>query len=63
MRTPGEIDGFWRRYLATASDHARGNEVPDAHLIALLRQHDVTIYTRDRDFLPYEGVDVRDPFG
>jgi len=64
VRTHGEIDGFWRLYLATASDHARGNEIPDAHLIALMRQHDVTtIYTRDRDFLRYEGVDVRDPFG
>jgi hypothetical protein len=42
----------------------RGSLVPDAHLAALLRQHGVaTLYTRDRDFLKFGFLDVRDPFG
>jgi uncharacterized protein len=33
-------------------------------LAALMRQHGVRlIYTRDRDFRRFEGIDVRDPFG
>ena len=41
----------------------RGNDVPDAHLAALLRQHDVpTLYTNDRDFLKYSSLKVRNPF-
>ena len=62
IRTPGESDGFWELYLATAGGQARGNDVPDAHLATLMRQHGVTtIYTRDRDFLRYQGIEVRDP--
>ena len=52
-RTPGEGEGegFWELYLATRNDPDRGNDVPDGHLAALMRQHGVgTIYTRDRDF-------------
>ncbi|MDQ3676779.1 MAG: PIN domain-containing protein [Actinomycetota bacterium] len=63
-RAPGEADGFWDHYRATAGDRARGNAVPDAHLAALMRQHEVrVIYTRDRDFRRYADIDVRDPFG
>jgi predicted nucleic acid-binding protein len=37
--------------------------VPDAHLATLMRQYGVrTIYTRDRDFRRFDGIDVRDPF-
>jgi hypothetical protein len=40
----------------------RGNFVPNAHLAALLRQQGVgTLYTRDRDFLKFGFLDVRDP--
>lgn len=61
VRAPGEGEGFWDVYGATA-DRARGNEVPDAHLVALMRQHGVkTIYTRDRGFRQYEGIEARDP--
>jgi len=64
VRAPGEHDGFWDLYRATAEQQTRGNAVPDAHLVALMRQHGVrTIYTRDRDFRRYDGIDVRDPFG
>ncbi|MGH2904612.1 MAG: TA system VapC family ribonuclease toxin [Solirubrobacteraceae bacterium] len=64
VRTPAEQDGFWELYLSTADAQTRGNHVPDAHLAALMRQHGVTvIYTRDRDFRRYDGLDPRDPFG
>lgn len=64
VKAGGEIDGFWRVYQASAGADTRGNDVPDAHLVALMRQHGVSvIYTRDRDFRRYEGLDVRDPFG
>jgi toxin-antitoxin system PIN domain toxin len=63
VRTPSEGIGFWDIYRSAAEDDTRGNHVPDAHLVALMRQHGVAvIYTRDRDFRRYEGIDVRDPF-
>lgn len=63
VRAPGEEDRFWELFRATAGEHARGNDVPDAHLAALMRQHDVTtIYTRDRGFRRFRGIEVRDPF-
>ncbi|MGH2444215.1 MAG: TA system VapC family ribonuclease toxin [Chloroflexota bacterium] len=62
VRTVGESDGFWEFYLMTAGPYVRGNDVPDAHLATLMRQHGVdTIYTRYRDFRKYEGITVRDP--
>jgi toxin-antitoxin system PIN domain toxin len=63
IRAPGEAEGFWQLYQATAGRDTRANAVPDAHLVALMRQHGVgVIYTRDRDFRRYDGIDVRDPF-
>jgi toxin-antitoxin system PIN domain toxin len=58
-----EEDGFWNVYRATTAEvPIRGNLVPDAHLVALLRQHGVrTLYTHDRDFLKFSFLDVRDP--
>lgn len=62
VRSAGEGEGFWALYLATAGTQVRGNDVPDAHLVALMRQHGVdTIFTRDRDFRKYEGIQARDP--
>lgn len=62
VRTAGEGEGFWALYLTSAGTQPRGNDVPDAHLVALMRQHGVgTIYTRDRDFRRYEGIHARDP--
>ena len=64
VRTPGEGEGFWELYLATRNEADRGNDVPDGHLAALMRQHGVgTIYTRDRDFRRFDGIAVEDPFG
>ena len=63
VRAPAEGAGFWGLYRSTAGEHTRGNHVPDAHLAALMRQHGVAvIYTRDRDFRRYEGIEPRDPF-
>lgn len=63
IRTPGEADGFWPVYRATTGEHARGNDVPDGHLVALMRQHGVRrIYTRDRDFRRYDAIEATDPF-
>jgi uncharacterized protein len=40
----------------------RGNLVPDAHLVALLRLHGVTrLYTHDSDFRKFGGIEVIDP--
>ena len=64
VRAPGEADGFWSVFRSTAGERPRGNDVPDAHLAALMRQHGVRlVYTRDRDFRRFDGIDARDPFG
>jgi toxin-antitoxin system PIN domain toxin len=63
VRAPGEGPGFWDVYRATAGERLRGDAVPDAHLVALMREHGVrTIYTRDRGFRRFDGIVVRDPF-
>jgi uncharacterized protein len=62
VRTPSEADGFWDLYRATAGARLRGNDVPDGHLATLMRQHGVRlIYTRDRGFRRFDGVEARDP--
>ena len=63
VRTEAEGRGFWEAYGAVASRDTRGNHVPDAHVAALMTAHGVAvIYTRDRDFRRYDGVEARDPF-
>jgi hypothetical protein len=63
VRTAGESEAFWSTFRSTAGDRPRGNDVPDAHLAALMRQHGVRlIYTRDRDFRRFDGIEARDPF-
>lgn len=63
VRAPGEAEGFWDLYRGTCGERARGNDVPDAHLAALMRQHGVgVLYTRDRGFRRFEGIEPRDPF-
>lgn len=63
VRGPAEEEGFWMLYLAVAgSSGTRGNLVPDAHIVALMRQHGVAeIWTHDRDFRRFEEIRVRDP--
>jgi hypothetical protein len=64
VRVLAEDEGFWDIYREVSGRvPVRGNLVPDAHLAALLRQHGVTtLYTRDRDFLKFAFLNVRDPF-
>jgi uncharacterized protein len=63
VRAQGEIDDFWKLYLAASGARARGNDVPDAQLAALMRQNGVrVIYTRDRGFRRFDEIEVRDPF-
>lgn len=64
VQTAGEGKRFWRSYRRLASDaDARGNLVPDAHLAALMDENGVrTIWTHDRDFRRFPGIQVSDPF-
>lgn len=64
VRQVGEGDGFWPVYRRVADAvKPRGNLVPDAHIVALMRQHGIsTIWSHDRDFRKFEGITVRDPF-
>lgn len=64
VRTPGEDEGFWTAFQTVSEGAAvRGNLVPDAHVVALMRQYDVrTILSHDRDFRRFEGIQVRDSF-
>ena len=64
VRAPGEQPEFWRRYRSVAADAApTGNLVPEAHLVALMVENEVrTIWSHDRDFRRFKGIEVRDPF-
>lgn len=64
VRAPGEQPDFWLRYRDVAADaEPAGNLVSDAHLVALMLQNEVrTIWTHDRDFRRFTGIEVRDPF-
>jgi len=64
VRAPGEQPTFWPRYRSVASDaRPTGNLVPDTHLVALMLENEVrTIWTHDRDFRRFKGIEVRDPF-
>ena len=64
VRTPGEDGSFWATFDTVAAEVApRGNLVPDAHIVALMRSYGVdAIWTRDRDFLKFDAVRVLDPF-
>lgn len=63
VRVLSETDGFLETYqTATEGLSVRGNLVPDAHLAALLRQHEVaTLYTADADFRRFHFLKVRNP--
>lgn len=60
----GEGERFWTAFKSVAAPIApRGSLVPDAHLVALMREHGVTtIWTNDRDFRKFDGITVRNPF-
>ena len=63
VRALGEVDGFWDLFRTTSRDQARGNDVPDAHLVTLMRQHGVRrIYSRDAGLRRFADIEVVDPF-
>ena len=64
VQSPGEQDRFWLRYREVARDAIpAGNLVSDAHIVALMLENGIrTIWTHDRDFRRFRGIDVRDPF-
>lgn len=64
VQTVGEQDRFWHTYVDVASDaRPTANLVPGAHLVALMRENGIrSIWTNDRDFRRFAGIDVRDPF-
>ena len=64
VQTPGEQDRFWQRYRDVAADAApTGNLVPGAHLVSLMLDNGVrAIWTHDRDYRLFRGIEVRDPF-
>jgi hypothetical protein len=64
VQTPGEQDHFWRRYVEVVADASpTGNLVADAHLVGLMLENGVrTIWTHDRDYRRFRGIEVRDPF-
>ena len=64
VQTAGERDHFWTAFRHVSDDaDARGNLVPDAHLVALMAENGVrAIWTHDRDYRRFAGIEVRDPF-
>lgn len=64
VRTPGETEVFWGVLTEVVADaRPTGNLIPDAHLVALMRESGVrTILSRDRDLRRFAGIEVRDPF-
>lgn len=63
VRSPGEDAGFWDLFRRTGGDQARGNDVPDTHLVTLMRQYGVRrIYSRDRGLRRFPDIEVIDPF-
>src|SRR5438067_3193995 len=63
VRALGEVEGFWELFRTTSRDQARGNDIPDAHLVTLMRQHGVRrIYSRDAGLRQFADIEVVDPF-
>lgn len=64
VQTVGERDRFWHSYRRVAAEaDARGNVVPDAHVVALMIENGVrAIWTHDRDYRRFSGIVVHDPF-
>jgi toxin-antitoxin system PIN domain toxin len=64
VRMLGEQEGFLLMYRDVMNEvPVRGNLVPDAHLAVILKQHGVkTLWSRDRDFLKFPFLKLKDPF-
>ena len=64
VRAVGETTEFWRAFaIVTTEVPVRGNLVPDAHVVTLMRTHGVHhIWSRDRDLRRFDAITVSDPF-
>lgn len=64
VQTAGEHDRFWASFRRVSRDaDPRGNLVQDAHLVALMIENGVrTIWTHDRDYRRFSGIELGDPF-
>ena len=57
---PGDL--YWLILRDLLSHHnVRSSLVMDAHLAAIAIEHGATLYTADRDFNRFEGLQVRNP--
>ena len=58
-----EQDGVGDLYQQLTSGMVvRGNLVPDAQLVTVLKQHDIAkLYTNDLDFLNFHSINVLNP--
>lgn len=63
VRVLSEGERFWDCYREVSRElPVRGNLVPDAHLVALMLEHDVPLlYTNDADFKKFSSIRVRNP--
>ena len=63
VRMLAEKEGLLDAYAeVTGGEPLRGKLVPDAHLAAILLQHDVrTLCTHDADFRRFRTLSIRDP--
>ncbi len=64
VRAAAETGEFWSAFTSVAAEvPVRGNLVPDAQLVALMRTHGVHhIWSRDRDLRRFGAIAVTDPF-
>ena len=64
VQTLAEGAGFWDVYADVSTEcGVVANLVPDAHLVAILKQHGIkTLYTHDRDFRKFDFIEAVDPF-
>jgi uncharacterized protein len=62
VRTPGEEPDFLGVFRSALPGPIRGNDVPDAHLVALMQHGVASIYTNDRGFRRFDKIRVIDPF-
>jgi uncharacterized protein len=58
-----EGPNFWDIYKKEiTTEHLRGNRITDAVIYSVMKAHGVrTIYTKDRDFLMFKGINAIDP--
>ena len=64
VRTLSEGERFWECYNEICQGVVvRGNLTPDAHIAALLYEHDVkTFYSNDSDFKKFGTLQLHNPF-